>query len=94
MLAVAAEPAEVAYVALATVPVTLAPATALARSATLACKALVTLPVILPVTLPMKFTAVMLPLTLNAVNIPTLVMFGCAFVVTVPAVAANCMFDI
>ena len=42
----------------------------------------------------MKFTAVMLPLTLNAVNIPTLVMFGCAFVVTVPAVAANCMFDI
>jgi hypothetical protein len=31
---------------------------------------------------------VMLPLTTNPVSVPTLVMFGCAFVVTVPAVVA------
>jgi hypothetical protein len=31
----------------------------------------------------------MLPLELNDVNVPTLVMLGCAFVVTVPAVVAD-----
>ena len=32
------------------------------------------------------FAAVILPLTPKLVNVPVLVMFGCAFVVTVPAV--------
>jgi hypothetical protein len=38
--------------------------------------------------LPMKLAAVALPVTANALNVPTLVMFGCAAVVTVPAVVA------
>ena len=32
---------------------------------------------------------VVLPVTLKLVNVPTLVMFACAFVVTVPAVVAE-----
>jgi hypothetical protein len=39
---------------------------------------------VVPDTLP----EVMLPVTVNAVNVPTLVMLGCAAVVTVPAVVA------
>ena len=35
-----------------------------------------------------RFPAVILPLTLNDVNVPTLVMLPCAAVVTVPAVVA------
>ena len=38
--------------------------------------------------LPMKLAAVTLPVTAREVNVPTLVMFGCAAVVTVPAVVA------
>ena len=37
----------------------------------------------------MTFAALILPVTDNAVNVPTEVMFGCAFVVTVPAVVAD-----
>ena len=36
----------------------------------------------------MKLSAVTLPATVKLVNVPTLVMFGCAFVVTVPATFA------
>ena len=36
----------------------------------------------------MNATAVTVPLTPSEVNVPTLVMFGCAAVVTVPAVVA------
>ena len=38
--------------------------------------------------LPRKKLAVTLPLELNEVSVPTLVMLGCAAVVTVPVVAA------
>ena len=57
-----------------------------------------TLPVNVPVTLPFKlpvkvvaFTlpAVILPVTDKLLNVPTLVILGCAFVVTVPAVTAK-----
>jgi hypothetical protein len=44
-------------------------------------------PLPLPVNTPVfavKFTAVIVPLTFNPVNVPTLVMLGCAFVVNVP----------
>ena len=34
------------------------------------------------------FAAVIFPLTAKLVSVPTLVIFGCAFVVTVPAVVA------
>ena len=71
-------PAEVANVAFATLPVTLAPAIALRPEP---------LPVKMPV-LAVIFAAVTLPFTPNDVNVPTLVMLGCAFVVTVPAVVA------
>ncbi len=37
---------------------------------------------------PVKFPVDVFPVTLNELNVPTLVMFGCAFVVTVPAVVA------
>ena len=58
-----------AVVAVATVPLTLAP---------------VMLLIVLP--LPLNCPAVSVPLTLNDVNVPTLVIFDCAFVVTVAAV--------
>ena len=45
------------------------------------------LPVKTPV-LAVNATAVTVPLTPSEVNVPTLVMFGCAAVVTVPAVVA------
>jgi hypothetical protein len=72
-VAVAALPAVVAYVALATVPVTFAPGT-----------------LVNPKPLPIKRPAVvvMLPLTVKLVNVPTLVILGCAAVVTVAAVFA------
>ena len=73
--AVVAEPAEVAYVALATVPVTFAPVTEL-------------IPEPLPNKLAVTFAAVTLPVTAREVNVPTLVMFGCALVYTVPATSA------
>jgi hypothetical protein len=38
--------------------------------------------------LPIKYALVILPLTLSELNVPTLVILGCAFVVTVPAVVA------
>ena len=68
----------VALVALATVPVTLAPTSELN-------------PLPLPVNTPVfavMFAAVIVPLTPSEVNVPTEVMFGCALVVTVPAVVA------
>jgi hypothetical protein len=68
----------VAAVALATVPVTLAPAIALRP---------LPLPVNTPV-LAVNAEAVTVPLTPNDVNVPTDVMLGCAAVVTVPAVVA------
>ena len=37
---------------------------------------------------------VMLPVTAKLVNVPTLVMFGCAAFATVPAVIAYVAFDI
>ena len=42
-----------------------------------------------PDPLPLILAPVMLPLELNDVNVPTLVILGCAAVVTVPAVAAE-----
>ena len=42
----------------------------------------------LPKSYVMLALGVMLPLTTNPVSVPTLVIFGCAFVVTVPAVVA------
>jgi hypothetical protein len=71
VVALVADPAEVAKVALATVPVTLAPVILLS-----------------PEPLPLMFAPVILPLELNDVNVPTLVILGCAAVVTVPAVVA------
>ena len=68
----------VALVALLTVPVTLAPTIELN-------------PLPLPVNTPVfavMFAAVIVPLTPNDVSVPTLVIFGCALVVTVPAVFA------
>ena len=76
--ALVALPALTAYVALATVPVTLAPTIELN-------------PLPLPVNTPVfavNATAVTVPLTPKLGNVPTLVIFGCAFVVTVPAVVA------
>ena len=70
--------ARVAVVALATVPVTLAPAIALSP---------LPLPVNTPV-LAVIFAAVIVPFTPRAVSVPTDVMLGCAAVVTVPAVVA------
>jgi hypothetical protein len=67
-----------ALVALATVPVTLAPTSELN-------------PLPLPVNTPVfavMFAAVIVPFTPSDVNVPTLVMFGCALVVTVPDVPA------
>ena len=75
--AVVADPAvpdETAYVALATVPVTLAPVRLLRAEP---------LPVNTPV-LAVILTAVNMPLTPRAVNVPVDVMFGCAAVVSVP----------
>jgi hypothetical protein len=74
-VAVPADPAVVAKAALATVPVTLAPVNELNAAPEPKC---------VPVTL----APVILPLTLSAVRMPTLVILGCALVVTVPAVAA------
>ena len=37
---------------------------------------------------PIKLLAVTLPETFNEINVPTLVMFGCALSVTVPALTA------
>ena len=73
--AVVAEPA---LVALATAPVTLAPAIALRPDP---------LPVKTPV-LAVNATAVTVPLTPRPVSVPRLVMLPCAAVVTVPAVVA------
>ena len=64
-------PALTAYVALATVPVTLAPVIELKAAP-----------------LPLKLMPSTLPVVDKLVNTPTLVMLGCAFVVTVPAVVA------
>lgn len=47
--------------------------------------ATVRLPLILPVTLPKKFWALILPEQLRSVSVPTLVMDGCAAVERVPA---------
>ena len=87
-----------AVVAVATVPVTLAPGmlvnpapeplNAVASTLPLALRVVaeITLaPVILP---PMPPPVVILPVTLKLVNSPTLVILGCAAVVTVPAVVA------
>ena len=71
-------PDETAYVALATVPVTLAPVSAVK---------LEPLPANTPV-LAVILTAVTVPFTPSPVNVPVEVIFGCAFVVTVPAVLA------
>ena len=76
--AVVTVPAVVALVAFGTVPVTLAPAIALRP---------LPLPVKTPV-LAVNATAVTVPLTPNDVSVPTLVILGCAAVVTVPAVVA------
>ena len=43
----------------------------------------------LPTKLPTKLLADTLPKTFNVVNVPTLVILGCAAVVTVPAVVAE-----
>ena len=72
--AVVAEPALIAYVALATVPVTLAPVSAVILDP---------LPVNTPV-FAVIFTAVIPSFTFNPVNNPTEVMLGCAAVVNVP----------
>ena len=40
----------------------------------------------------LAFADVKLPAILKLINVPTLVMFGCAFVVTVPAVTAVVAF--
>ena len=72
--AVVAEPALVAYVALATTPVTFAP-TKFDK------------PIPLPVNTPVfavMFTAVMFPFTANIVIVPTLVILGCDDVVNTP----------
>ena len=74
-----AEPALVAYVALATVPVTLPPGILVNPAA---------LPVNTPV-LAVILAAVRLPFTPKLVNVPTDVILGCAAVVTVPAVVAD-----
>ena len=66
-------------VAYATAPVTLAPGIPVNPLA---------LPVNTPV-LAVKLGAVTVPLTLKLERVPTDVMFGCAFVVTVPAVVAD-----
>ena len=50
------------------------------------------LPVKIPV-LAVKLTAVAVPFTSKVVNVPTDVMLGCAFVVTVPAVVAIVALD-
>ena len=85
-----------AVVADDTVPDTLAPATALAVVAndtapvTLA-PAIALNPLPLPVNTPVlavMLAAVIVPLTPNDVSVPTLVILGCADVVTVPAVVA------
>ena len=68
----------VALVALATVPVTLAPTIELSP---------LPLPVNTPV-LAVNATAVIVPLTPNVVSVPNEVILGCAAVVTVPAVVA------
>ena len=71
VVTVPAVPALKAYVAFATVPVTLAPTNELS-------------PLPLPVNTPVFdviFAAVIVPLTPNDVNVPTEVMFGCAAVV-------------
>jgi hypothetical protein len=73
-----------ALVALATVPVTLAPTSELN-------------PLPLPVNTPVfavMFAAVIVPFTPSDVNVPTLVMFGCALVVTVPYVPAVATFKL
>ena len=80
--AVVTVPAVVAVVALDTVPVTFAPAISLSPEP---------LPVNTPV-FAVNATAVTVPFTPSEVNVPTEVMFGCAFVVTVPAVPAVAAF--
>ena len=64
--------------ALATVPVTLAPVSDVSPDP---------LPVINPAV--DIFPPVMLAVTVNELNVPTLVILGCAAVVTVPAVVAD-----
>ena len=49
----------------------------------------VTVPTKLPVTLPAILGALNVPATCNAVNVPTEVMFGCAFADTVAELAAG-----
>ena len=83
-----AVPAEVANVALATVPVTLAPVNELNPEPLPLMFAPVMLPVaeIKPPVLTLPPST--FPVTVTLVNVPTLVMLGCAFVVTVAAVVA------
>ena len=86
-----------AVVALDTVPLTLAPATAFAVVAYVTAPvtfapAIALSPLPLPVKIPVlavMFAAVIVPLTPKLVNVPVLVIFGCALVVTVPAVVAE-----
>ena len=74
--AVVDEPAVVAYVAFATVPVTFAPVIEAIAAP-------------LPNRLAVTFAAETFPVTASEVNVPTEVMFGWALVVTVPAVVAE-----
>ena len=86
--AVVTVPAVVAEVALATVPVTLPPGIDVSP----APDPLNWLPVIWPVALTsppvIKLPDVVLPVTAKLLSVPTLVMLGCALVVTVAAVVA------
>ena len=43
---------------------------------------------------PIKLPLVVLPVTVKLLNVPTLVIFGCALVVTVPAVPAVATFKL
>ena len=86
--AVVTVPAVVAEVALATVPVTLPPGIDVSPAPDpLNCD-----PVIWPVALTnppvIKLPDVVLPVTAKLLSVPTLVILGCAFVVTVAAVVA------
>ena len=76
VVAEVAVPADVAYVALATVPVTLAPVSELRPAPD-------------PKNVELTLPPLMLPVTVTLDSVPTEVIFGCAAVVTVPAVVAG-----
>ena len=86
VVALVAVPADVAKVALATVPVTLAPVIALSPDPL----PLMLAPLMLPVALTLPAVLILPPLTLpvtaRAVSVPTDVIFVCAAVVNVPAI--------